>query len=137
MIKAYFDGACEPNGDGGKMAYGGVIYRHEKKIHEISYLYNRKDNIASNNIAEYCGLIAVFKYLLQKHWQKEEIYIFGDSKMVINQMKGEWTTRHGKYLPYYEIAIKLLNEFSRFPHFEWIPKERNTEADLLSRRHYG
>ena len=135
MIKAYFDGACEPNFDGGKMAYGYVVYQHEEKIKEFSSLYKSRDNTASNNIAEYCGVIAVLQYLIQNKFTNHEVYIFGDSKMVIEQMKGAWTARHGKYLPYHEKAMLLVaNFFERIPDFQWIPKEKNTEADILSRK---
>jgi ribonuclease HI len=134
MIKCYFDGACEPNQTNGKMAYGGVIYQHEEKIHEFSYPYKPKDNIASNNIAEYCGLIATLHYLINREFTNHEIYIFGDSQLVINQMAGRWNMNEGKYLKY---AIKakyiLQDHFIKPPVFEWIPKERNTEADKLSR----
>jgi len=136
VIKAYFDGACEPNRDGGIMAYGGVIYRHEEIIHEISHLYKRQDNIASNNIAEYCGAIAVLRYLLHHHLDDQETYIFGDSKLVIHQLAGDWQINNGKYTAYASHALMLLNKFRQPPYFEWIPKERNTEADLLSRKHY-
>lgn len=134
MIKAYFDGACEPNQDYGRMAYGGVIYHHEEKIHEISYGHKRKDGIASNNIAEYCGVISIMKYLLFNEYRSEETYIFGDSKLVIEQLSGNWRANNGKYIDYYSRAINCLSQFVIHPIFEWIPKERNTEADKLSRK---
>ncbi len=133
MIKAYFDGACEPNTPTGRMAYGAVIYQHEEKIHEISYQYKPKDGISSNNVAEYCGAIAVMRYLLDAKLHYSENYIFGDSKLVIEQLKGSWTANKGAYLPYYKIAISLACQFTD-THFEWIARERNTEADALSRR---
>lgn len=136
MIKSYFTGTCEPNQDGGIMAYGGVIYYHEVKIHEISYLYKRKDNMASNNIAEYCGCISVLKYLIAHIKTEEEIYIFGDSKLVINQMNGDWMIKSGKYAEYAVKALALLDKFKEKPEFEWIPAERNQEADILSRKNY-
>lgn len=136
MIKAYFDGACEPNNATGKMAYGGIIYRHEEVIHQISYPFQPKDGIVSNNIAEYCGIIAIFKFLLSRELTHEEIYIFGDSKMVIEQLCGNWGINNGKYLPYAEKALQLLFNFKKSPHLEWISKDRNGEADALSRKHY-
>lgn len=134
MIKAYFDGCCEPNRDGGKMGYGGIIYRHEEVIHTISYPFVSANGEASNNIAEYCGVIAVFRFLIAHELTQEETYIFGDSKMVIEQLKGNWAMNNGKYLPYAERAVQLLLDFKQSPHLEWIPKERNGEADALSRK---
>lgn len=135
MIKAWFDGACEPNTDGGKMSCGGVIYHHDKKLHSFSRPYKRDDNQASNNIAEYCALGWLCKYLIDNNLTDREIYIFGDSKLVIEQMQGNWAMRSGKYIPYAERCLELLHKFEAWPFLEWIPKEKNQEADELSRRH--
>ncbi len=138
MITAYFDGACVPNADFGRIAYGAVIKRDEEIIHETSQRYNRygiiTNNIASNNIAEYCGCIAVLSYLLHENLYAEETYIFGDSKLVIMQMRGDWKASDGKYLPFYNRAITYLKSFHSPPFFEWIPRERNVYADALAKR---
>lgn len=132
MIRAYFDGACEPN-PGGKASYGYVVYQYDIKIHESGHQLNPLENgHTSNNIAEYCGLIATLKYLLSHKLLDHEIYVFGDSQLVIKQISGLWNVNKGLYVPYYKIAIKYAQLFTNIL-FEWIPKERNTEADKLSR----
>lgn len=135
MLKCYFDGACEPNCDLGKMGCGGVIYHHDEKIHSFSRPYERSDNQASNNIAEYCAFGYVLKYLIDHDLTGKEIYIFGDSKLVIEQMQGNWAMNKGKYIPYAKRCLQLLETFKVWPYLEWIPKESNAEADALSRRH--
>jgi ribonuclease HI len=135
MIKAWFDGACEPNQDGGKMGCGGIIHRHDEKIHSFSRGYERDDEQASNNIAEYVSFGWICKYLLDHDLTENEIYIFGDSKLVIEQMQGNWAIRSGKYIPYANRCLELLNLFKVWPYLEWIPKEQNSEADDLSRKH--
>ncbi len=135
MIKVYFDGACTPN-PGGIISYGAVIIRHEEVIYEISQKGKIHPEKATNNVAEYCSLIAAMKYLIFKDLQFEEIYFFGDSLLVINQMKGLWEIKDGKYKGYAEISRDIARHFSD-AHFEWIPRERNERADLLSRRALG
>lgn len=132
MIKVYFDGSCEPN-PGGIVRYGAIIEQHDKILYEISKKVNLDPSITSNNVAEYCGLIASMKWLIHHQYTDKEIYFFGDSKLVINQMLGLWNLNDGKYIKFAEQARNLFLSFKDI-HFEWIPKEQNSRADLLSRR---
>jgi len=132
MIKVFFDGSCEPN-PRGIVRYGAVIYKHDEIIKEIAVKANFKTEDNTNNVAEYCGLIASLKYLMSENLQQEEIYIFGDSKLVITQMSGTANINGGKYVQFADMAFMLLQNFSNTI-FEWIPKERNTHADALSRQ---
>lgn len=132
MIKVFFDGSCEPN-PGGIVKYGALIIRHEETIYEISKRANIDPAVTTNNVAEYCALIAAMKYLISQNLQNEEIYFFGDSKLVINQMLRDWTIGDGKYAKYAWIAADLSLSFPN-AFFEWIPREQNTRADSLSRK---
>jgi ribonuclease HI len=135
MIKVFFDGSCIPN-PGGVISYGAVIKQHEKIIYEISKKINIPSINSTNNVAEYCACIAALKYLIFKSLNTYEIYVFGDSKLVINQMAGIWEIGEGKYTKYADIAKDLLFQFSNI-HFEWISRERNHHADSLARKAYG
>jgi ribonuclease HI len=63
--------------------------------------------------------------------------------MLVNQMAGEWkvskkafnSKAEGTYVDKYLEAQELSRKFSRL-RFEWVPREKNTEADLLSRVAY-
>ena len=39
---------------------------------------------------------------------------YGDSKLIINQVKGEYEVCHEDLIPYYHAAIKLANSFDGF-----------------------
>lgn len=136
MIKVYFDGSCTPN-PGGVISYGAVIIRHEEIIYEISKKVNIPEKYSSNNTAEYCGCIAAMKYLVAKDYNHEEIYFFGDSALVINQLLGKWEIKEGRYTEYAEIARDIANNHFSNLMFEWIPREQNTKADLLARKASG
>ena len=32
---------------------------------------------------------------------------YGDSKLIINQVKGEYEVRHGDLVPYYHVVVKM------------------------------
>ena len=135
MIKVWFDGSCMPN-PGGVIGYGAIIKRHEEIIYEISKRANISPEKSTNNVAEYCACIASMKYLIHHNLQANEVYMFGDSQLVIKQMRQEWQIGDGKYAEYADMAQQLLPKFSNIT-FEWIPREKNTGADLLARRGSG
>lgn len=135
MIEVYFDGACTPNPNG-IVSYGAVIIQDKKLLYTISQKANISSDKTSNNVAEYCGCIAALKYLLSRNLEKEKVIFYGDSKLVIEQMTGKWQVGDGLYVEY---AIRARFDAHLFKDisFVWIPREQNTEADLLSRKAYG
>jgi ribonuclease HI len=132
---AYFDGACGPANPGGTAAYGAVIVQEGQRIWECRELFHPaqgKERETSNNLAEYCGLIAVLEHLLALGAQHEPIMVYGDSKLVIEQMLGHWKIRAGIYTPYARKALALCRTFTHL-RGQWIPREQNTVADALSK----
>jgi ribonuclease HI len=142
MIKAYFDGACEPVNPGGTAAFGALIIEDDKVIYETSDLFKPekgKEKETSNNLAEYCALEVVLVYLLENKLNHEEIEVLGDSKLVIHQMFGDPVTRKKWNINggiYEERARACLNLVNLFPNIRgrWIRRENNTLADNLSKR---
>ena len=57
--------------------------------------------------------------------------VFGDSALVINQIKGEWDTRHPGLIPYKDYARRLLPFFNKVE-FHHIPRDENQIADALA-----
>jgi ribonuclease HI len=87
---------------------------------------------ATNNIAEYQGLIYGLRAAKEKGY--EEISIFMDSLLVVNQIKGKYQVRAEHLRPLYMEALDLLeNEFREYS-ITHIPREQNTEADKYSKK---
>src|SRR5262249_35052463 len=81
---AYFDGACGPVNPGGTVAYGAVIVQEGQYIWECSELFQPepgKERATSNNLAEYCGLIAVLEHFIHMGAQHESIMVYGDADL--------------------------------------------------------
>ncbi|XP_050914852.1 uncharacterized protein LOC127129768 [Lathyrus oleraceus] len=57
--------------------------------------------------------------------------VYGDSALVISQVKGDWETRDSKLIPYKEHIIKLVPYFDEIS-FHHIPREENQLADALA-----
>lgn len=131
MLKCYFDGACEPVNPGGNMGLGGYVDEDEKNIFFFSEMIP-KDKNNTNNIAEYKALLNLLHFLIDYKHTDKEIIIYGDSKLVINQMWGTWNMSKGLYIPFAIKCKKLLKQFDNLKG-QWIPREENQRADDLSK----
>lgn len=129
----FFDGCCEPTNPGGTMGMGVYISDGDKEYSDSKIIKPAEEN--TNNVAEYLALINLLKVLQKKDGCKIEIY--GDSKMVINQMSGEWKIKKGNYKEHAYRAKKLYDTLclNNEVNIYWIPRESNNIADELSKKH--
>ena len=84
---------------------------------------------ASNNVAEYSGLIAGLK-MARLVDPSARVHVKMDSKLVVEQMSGRWKIKH-------EDMRRLASEArGLYPagrvDYEWIPRAKNKDADQLS-----
>ena len=123
--QAWFDGAAEPNP--GQRGIGAVLKGPAGERIEIS------ENIGygSNNEAEYSALIAVLDAAIKAKVQKLDV--FGDSQLVIMQVSGQWKINTKTLVPLCQSARKLKGQISKVT-LKWIRREKNLEADALSKR---
>lgn len=84
---------------------------------------------ASNNVAEYSGLIAGLR-LARAIDPEAAVHVKMDSKLVVEQMSGRWKIKHADMQKLAAEAKGLLPP--RQVTYEWIPRARNKDADLLS-----
>jgi ribonuclease HI len=136
VIEAYFDGCCEPTNPGGTASYGAVVFVGKKRAWECSELFvpvPGRERETSNNVAEYSGFLAILEYLLSTGLDDQPIRIHGDSKLVIEQMQGNWRMKKGFYIATAKKAKETLKRFRRQPTLIWIPRDNNDIADELSK----
>jgi ribonuclease HI len=124
MIEIYTDGRAEPNP--GLGTYGYVVYEKGKRTYSEHGVAGHE---VTNNYAEYFCLIKALEHLAVK--RDEEITVFSDSTLLVNQMKGEWKFKRGAYVEEYLKAKELVKSFPKL-RLEWIPREKNSEADELT-----
>ena len=85
---------------------------------------------ATNNVAEYAGLIAGLRLALD-HAPGARIEVRMDSKLVVEQMKGAWKVKHPGLQPLHAEARDLAPAGTTFT---WIPRAENADADALANR---
>ncbi len=130
MIEAWIDGACEPVNPGGTASFGVLVKQNGVKIYSVAKIAGSGERM-SNNVGEYSALIAFFEWYVSTK-QTDEITIYSDSEMLVHQMCGDWRARKGLYLPFYDRACNVAYRNIKAD-YKWIPRERNTEADKLSK----
>lgn len=135
-FEIFFDGACAPNNPGGHLGYGYIIYIDGEYLFSDSF-YEPENFNNTNNVAEYKALIeAIFKlqdYVELNNIGEYYVFVCGDSKLVINQMKGSWNINNGNYKSFAILAKRLIEKIPNIE-FKWIPRELNTEADEMSKQ---
>ena len=111
-------------GNPGPAAYGAVVYEGDKVLAEVS----GKIGIATNNVAEYRGLIAGLEAAHDID-PNAHIEVRLDSKLVVEQMSGKWKIRHPEMR---ELALQAKKIHAHeLVKFNWVPRESNSHADRL------
>ncbi|MEU1482613.1 bifunctional RNase H/acid phosphatase [Streptomyces sp. NPDC005752] len=87
--------------------------------------------VATNNVAEYRGLIAGLKAVKELFPDTPvQVRVRMDSKLVVEQMSGRWKIKHPDMKPLAAEAASLLP--ASCVTYEWIPREQNKHADRLA-----
>lgn len=127
VIKAFFDGACWPN-PGGDASCGCYITGGGRVLLKQGYYIGTGETM-SCNVAEYCGLLYCLRFL--KDRSTEPIKVYGDSNLVIQQMRGKWKIKKGLYAERARQAQYIAASFTDIS-FEWIPRDDNERCDALA-----
>jgi probable phosphoglycerate mutase len=84
----------------------------------------------TNNVAEYRGLIAGLRLLLDLAGDGAVVEVRMDSKLVIEQMAGRWKIKNEGLRP---LALEAAGLARRLKvTWQWIPREKNKDADRLA-----
>jgi probable phosphoglycerate mutase len=113
-------------GNPGPAAYGAVL--KDADTGEVIAEEGSVIGVASNNVAEYNGLIAGLR-LAADLAPEADVEVRMDSKLVVEQMSGNWKIKHADMLP---LALEA-NRLAPFgTTYTWVPREQNKHADRLA-----
>lgn len=114
-------------GNPGPAGFGSVVWSadHSTILAEIKEAIGT----ATNNVAEYRGLIAGLTEAA--NLGATDVDAFLDSKLVVEQMSGRWKVKHPDLAQLNQEARQLASGFERIS-FSWIPREKNSHADRLA-----
>jgi len=124
------DGSATANIDGGSRgnpgpAGYGVRVQHGGEIIDLKGALPS----ATNNVAEYSGLLAALDWAIANHIS--QLHIKSDSELLVKQMRGEYRVKNAGLQPLFERAKGLVREIGRVQ-FEHVRREFNKDADRLA-----
>jgi probable phosphoglycerate mutase len=123
-VIVHIDGASR--GNPGPAAYGVVMESADGSRLAAFSGYLGK---ATNNVAEYQGLLAALDHALGKGYRRVQVQT--DSELMALQIKGAYKVKNPGLKPLWEAALRLIGRFESFS-IEHVRRERNREADRLA-----
>jgi probable phosphoglycerate mutase len=119
-------------GNPGVAGYGAVVRDADTK--DLLVELAKPLGTASNNVAEYSGLIAGLEAAAAID-PAARIEARLDSRLVVEQMSGRWKIKHDDMRRLAQKARRLCEHVEQAGgsvHFTWVPREANRDADALS-----
>lgn len=123
-INAWIDGGAR--GNPGPAGYGAHIEDADGTV--LAELHGGL-GIATNNVAEYNGLLAALQWALDHN--RREVHVRADSELLVKQMRGEYKIKNEGLKPLAARARLLCASLDRVT-FEHVRREFNKKADALS-----
>lgn len=119
-------------GNPGVAGYGALVREDGRILRELAAPLGR----ASNNVAEYTGLIVGLEAARDlAAGEPVTVDVRMDSKLVVEQMSGRWKIKHADMQRLAAQAREIVAEIrdgGGSVTFTWIPRARNKDADALS-----
>ena len=113
-------------GNPGPAAYGALV--KDADTGRVLAEEGTTIGVASNNVAEYSGLIAGLR-MVEQVAPGADIEVRMDSKLVVEQMSGNWKIKHPDMKP---LALEA-NRLAPFgTTYTWVPRAQNKHADRLA-----
>lgn len=112
-------------GNPGPAAYGALV--RDAATGEVLAREGLTIGIATNNVAEYSGLIAGLE-MARALDPAAAVEVRMDSKLVIEQMAGRWKIKHEAMKP---LALQASRIRPRQVRWTWVPRAENKAADAL------
>jgi ribonuclease HI len=123
-LVAYVDGGAR--GNPGPAGYGVRIERPDGTLVDE---FARPIGLATNNVAEYSGLIAALEWVRERGHRS--LLVRSDSLLLVQQMLGNYRVKHPGLRPLHEQARQLARQIGRV-RYEHVGRASNAHADRLA-----
>lgn len=136
----YFDGACHnKKGEPSPMGIGVAVYIDSTFFYEFSVA--EYVGLGTSNIAEWNACVTAMSIIKQASEdciidEDTIVKIYSDSQLITNQFNGLWKMNDNEFKARYKASWMLLRESNigeEFKLITWIPREKNKQADKLSK----
>ena len=112
-------------GNPGPAAYGYVL---ESEDGHVLAAHGEAIGRATNNVAEYSGLVAGLKRALELH--VPELEVVSDSELMVKQMRGEYRVKNAALRELYDEAVAVARRLDNVE-YRHVKRAHNELADRL------
>ena len=123
MAVLYTDGGAR--GNPGPAAYGFVL---EAEDGSLLAAHGEAIGTATNNVAEYSGLVAGLKKAIELG--VDALELVSDSELMVKQMRGEYRVKNEGLRPLYDEALALARRIETVE-YRHVKRAHNEIADRL------
>lgn len=116
-------------GNPGNAAYGALV--KDADTGRVLAEEGTRIGVASNNVAEYRGLIAGLTMAAEVA-PDADLEVRMDSRLVVEQLSGHWRIKHPDMRPLALEAHRLVAARAGSTTYTWVPREQNKHADRLA-----
>lgn len=133
VLQIYTDGGSVNNP--GQAAYAFVLFQDSVMI----FSYGERIGVATNNVAEYTGLIKAFEKVKElmaggKLAGLSQIYVYSDSSLMVNQLNGLFKVKNAAIREFI-MKVRILESELKTPiQYIHILREKNALADSLVKK---
>jgi ribonuclease HI len=125
QIIIYTDGGSR--GNPGPAACAFIVEKNGNNIFKGSKYLGK----ATNNFAEYGGVILALKWLNENKPKNTSIVFYLDSELVVKQINAVYKVKDEDLRNLFFEVLSLMKNFGGDFIFKHIPREKNKTADLL------
>ncbi|MFC4714380.1 reverse transcriptase-like protein [Planococcus dechangensis] len=129
-VIVYYDGGFDRHSK--RAGLGCVIY-YKQSGNDYRLRKNTAiDELESNNEAEYAALMMAVQELELLGVHHLPVRFIGDSRILVNQMTGEWAVPEQTLARWADRIDQRLEKLGIHPEYEFVPRKENAEADRLA-----
>lgn len=131
QLVAYCDGSIEGGNPGGH-AVGGWLVKSGKRVIAYGCVDLGDHPSVTNNMAEYAAVLGLVLWCVDTKTELSAVH--SDSMLVVKQLAGEWKCSKPE-LRFFRDWVRNIGK-SIHDLMVWVPRDKNWEADMISRRLY-
>lgn len=129
-VIVYYDGGFDRHSK--RAGLGCVIYYKQSGKDYRLRKNTAIDELESNNEAEYAALSLAVQELELLGVHHLPVRFIGDSRILVNQMSGEWAVPEQTLARWADRIDQRLEKLGIHPEYEFVPRKENAEADRLA-----
>ena len=95
--------------------------------HDHKTIIKTRGGDPTNNEMEYLALLYALDYI-NNRYKKDNVTIYSDSKLIVNQINGEWRITTTNLQPLYEKCIKRMTDNIKI---KWVGRDSNLAGIIL------